>query len=145
MSVYQELITPDGRPLLHGVALETQSIFAPTKKTIPTFTALLDTGTYHTLVGQGIIDELGIKPSRTDDKFTTAGGNAEVDYYNDVTIIFPNGEKFTITVTCSRVYFSKLDQPPPFQIAIGMDILKHGILMLNGFTSRYILEFKDGK
>ena len=86
MAIYHSLIPADGRPMLTGVAFGIPGDITQT----PNYTALLDTGTYHTLVGQGIIDSLGlnlVEPDNVIENFGGAHGAGTVRVYNNITII----------------------------------------------------------
>lgn len=140
MAIYQELIQVDGRPTLTGVAFGVQG---QVNLLAPTYMALLDTGTYHTVVGQGIINDLGLKsPDETIKNFGGVHGSGEMNVYKNITVKFPKGESFTIDIHCAGVYYR---DTTPFNLAIGMDILKQGTFVINGFTNRFSLDFNDVK
>lgn len=138
MAIYQELIQPNGRPILTGIAFQVSD-----HQTQPIYTALLDTGTYNTVVGQGIIDKLGLKaPDEIKKNFGGVHGSGEMKVYKNITVILPYEQKFVIDLHCPGIYYGDLYA---FNMAIGMDILKQGTFIINGFTNRFSLDFNDDK
>lgn len=137
MALYYGTIPIDGRPILTGVALGMGNMILP-----PIYSALLDTGTYHTVVGQGIIDELGlanVKPDRVVENFGGVHGAGRMNLYKNVRLILPENNGFPIDIYCSGEYYAIGENAQPFNIAIGMDILSRGTFIVNGLTNTFIL------
>jgi hypothetical protein len=142
MAIYQEVFTTDRRPLLTGVVFGVPH----TNRVTQNYTALLDTGTYHTIVGQGIIDDLGlseVKPDEVIENFGGVHGGGNVNVYKNIIIILPKNNRYIIDVHCSGQYYRKGKNPAPFSLAIGMEVLSKGIFCIDGIHNEYTFTLPD--
>lgn len=139
MAIYKGVIIRGRCPILCGVTFAIPNS-NPLQNT-QLYTALVDTGSNQTLVGQEIIDALGlITHNWINPDFRSANNTEGMPMYDNITIILPSDKRFTISVGCSGINYSTPPNPAPFQIAIGMDILKDGLFIVNGINNSYILD-----
>jgi predicted aspartyl protease len=102
--------------------------------------ALIDTGTDTTAVAARVFQRLGLAPLITASS-QTASGLVSVNLHRiSLTISSPTQGAAT-ALTIPDLLVSELTSPLSVEALIGMDVLRQGLLVLDGPGQRFILGF----
>jgi hypothetical protein len=102
--------------------------------------ALIDTGSDRTAVAPGIIRQLGLQPL-IHGMAHTAGGSFQVNLYCIGLTIHGPTRGAGAELSLSDLLVSELTVALPFEVLIGLDVLRECLLVLDGPGSQFILAF----
>lgn len=145
MPHFNFLLNPDGMVLqvLIGLNGPDRSDRAQAGKPIPSpvrSRALIDPGSDRTAAAPHVFQQLGLAPFIYGTS-QTAGGSFQVNLYR-VDLIVPNPDgKAAPTMTAPDLLVSELAVALPFDVLIGMDVLRECLLMLDGPGKVFLLGF----
>ena len=99
--------------------------------------AFIDTGATKTIIQEGIAERLGLTPTGVTSISTPISANHEC-YQYQIRLLFPQG--IAADVLAVEVPWPTRHERY-VQCLIGRDILKHSLLIYNGFTNTFTLIF----
>jgi hypothetical protein len=99
--------------------------------------AVIDTGSLHTLLQEGVATSLGLTPVDTISLPTVRGRMLEL-YRYDIWLQFPGSDILPVRIIELP---HKLHTDTTIKCKIGRDILQHGVLTYDGTTDTFSLNF----
>lgn len=108
--------------------------------TVSQLMGLLDTGASRTVLGQGVVNQLGLLPNDWE-QINTPSGSSYACLFSDIEITFTQKNKtktFKKKVACAGIPYGANGM---VNMLIGMDIIGDGLFSVNGFSNSYRLEF----
>jgi predicted aspartyl protease len=96
--------------------------------------ALIDTGATGTVVNPGIVSSLNLNPVGSTLIHTPSSSNVRCSQYL-VRLHFPSG------VVAEALAISAPLHGQPIQCLVGRDVLRHGVLIYNGYMQHFTLSF----
>lgn len=118
-----------------GSALE-QHLRSKQQSVPPTVAAqaLIDTGATGTVVNPGIVSSLNLNPVGSTLIHTASSSNVRCSQYL-VRLHFPTG------VVAEALAISAPLHGQPIECLVGRDVLRHGVLIYNGYMQHFTLSF----
>jgi len=95
--------------------------------------AMIDTGATSSVINPDIVKALGISPTGTTKINTPSDCGVDCNQYN-LSFVFPNG----VILESSDVVEAPLTGQP-IQCLLGRDLLRHGVLIYNGYMQQITL------